>query len=80
MAVVSNGVCTFFLYKGESDFADNHFMLKLSVSNIEDVFSAIQNISDVNVKYESVMEERWGKIIYLWRPFGEMWHITELNK
>lgn len=55
-------------------------MLKLSVPNIEDAFSAIQNVSDVNVKYESVMEERWGKIIYIWRPFSEMWHITELNK
>lgn len=55
-------------------------MLKLSVPNIEDAFSAIQNVSDVNVKYESLMEERWGKIIYIWRPFSEMWHITELNK
>ena len=69
-----------FLYKAESDIADNHFMFKLSVPNIEDAFSAIQNVSDVNVKYESVKEERWGKVIYLWGPSGEMWHITELNK
>ena len=69
-----------FLYKGESDIADNHLMFKLSVPKTEDAFSAIQNFSDVNVKYDSVKEERWGKIIYIWRPFSEMWHITELNK
>ncbi len=78
MAVVSNGICTFFLYQEEYESEGSNFMFQLSVPNIEDAQITLQNVDGFNIKYEPVKVDRWGKVVYIWGPSGEMWHITEL--
>lgn len=78
MSIMSNGVCTFFLYKTDNAGSEKNFMLQLVVPSIESALSTIKSIEGFNMKYEPIKEERWGKVIYLWGPSGEMWHITEL--
>ncbi|MGH1541992.1 MAG: lactoylglutathione lyase [Arenicella sp.] len=78
MIIMSNGVCTFFLYQHNKGKLDNDTMFQLVVPNIETALCSIENITVFDVKYEPIKEEPWGKVIYLWGPSGEMWHITEL--
>jgi len=79
LTIISNDTCTFFLYPSDNVNQENNFMFQLSVPNIEDALRSIENVENSNVKYEPIKEERWGKVIYMWGPSGEMWHITELN-
>ncbi|PWK53181.1 VOC family protein [Pleionea mediterranea] len=79
LTMISNDTCTFFLYPSDNANQENNFMFQLSVPNIEDTLRSIENVESLNIKYEPIKEERWGKVIYMWGPSGEMWHITELN-
>ncbi|WP_371257866.1 hypothetical protein [Pseudoalteromonas sp. '520P1 No. 423'] len=54
-------------------------MVQLIVLDINDVFNQISNIEGFDIKYEPIKSEPWGKVIYLWGPSGELWHITKLN-
>lgn len=54
-------------------------MLNLIVLDINDVFNQISSIKGFDIKYEPIKSEPWGKVIYLWGPSGELWHITKLN-
>jgi len=49
------------------------------VLDIEKVYQLISNLKGFDYKFESIKIEPWGKVIYLWGPFGELWHITQLN-
>ena len=79
MTIMSNGACTFFLYKIDDTGQENSLVFQLIVPCIENAFSCIKSIEGFNIKYEPIKEERWGKVIYMWGPSGEMWHITELH-
>ena len=79
LSIFSNGNCTFFLQRFyNEDFASN-LMLQLIVSDIQEAFVTVSSIEGLNVRYEPIKLEPWGKVIYLWGPSGELWHITELN-
>ena len=79
LTIMSNGSCSFFLYKHHKKALESDFMLQLAVPNIDDALESIEKSKSFNCKYEGIKEERWGKVIYMWGPSGEMWHITEHN-
>ena len=79
MAIMSNGSCTFFLYKHNKGELGNNIMLQLSVPNIDNALESIEKVKGFEFKYEPIKKERWGKVIYMWGPSGEMWHVTELG-
>lgn len=80
LVIVNNDGCTFFLYRHDQGDLESNFMLQLAIRNIDDALESIEKIKGFDFKYEGVNEERWGKVIYLWGPSGEMWHVTELNE
>lgn len=78
LSIFESGNSTFFLQRYyNKDFADN-LMLQLIVSNIDDAYAAISQIRGYDFRFDPIKEERWGKVIYMWGPSGELWHITEL--
>ncbi len=78
LSIFESGNSTFFLQRYyNKDFADN-LMLQLIVPNIEEAYASLSNIRGHNFRFEPIKEERWGKVIYMWGPSGELWHITEL--
>ena len=79
MTIMSNGSCTFFLYKHNERKLENNIMLQLIVPNIDNALESIEKVKGFEFKYEPIKEERWGKIIYLWGPSDELWHVTELG-
>ncbi|WP_416307763.1 lactoylglutathione lyase [Neptunicella sp. SCSIO 80796] len=72
--------CTFFLQKNfySEEFSKN-LMLQLIVEDINEAYEVVSNINDTDIKHSEIKQERWGQIVYLWGPSGELWHITELN-
>ncbi|MBQ4879967.1 lactoylglutathione lyase [Pseudoalteromonas luteoviolacea] len=80
MSVISNGTCTFFLYQAAEINCGASLMFQLCVPDIQAALNSIQKVKNIDIRYEPIKEERWGKIIYLWGPSGEMWHINELNR
>ena len=79
LSIFENGACTFFLQNFYNEDLANNLMLQLSVPNIDDAFAVISSIEGFPIKYEPIKKERWGKVVYLWGPAGELWHVTELN-
>jgi hypothetical protein len=49
------------------------------VSDIGKTLEVISKIEGFNIKFNPVKDEPWGKVIYLWGPSGELWHVTEFN-
>ncbi|AOT08123.1 hypothetical protein S4054249_09820 [Pseudoalteromonas luteoviolacea] len=78
MIIISNDTCSFFLYQAADIEGETNLMFQLIVPDIQAALNSIQNVQNTEVKYEPIKEAHWGKIIYLWGPSGEMWHITEL--
>lgn len=71
--------CTFFLQNScQQAFAEN-IMMQLIVPDIHAAFAQIESMGDLANKYQPIKHEPWGKVVYLWGPSGELWHITELN-
>mgnify|MGYP007079443023 CR=1 FL=1 len=54
-------------------------MLQLIVGDIKEAYGVVSKITDSDTKHSEIKQERWGKVIYLWGPSGELWHITELS-
>lgn len=80
LSLFENGDCSFFLQRFyNKDLAEN-LMLQLSVIDIQDVYNDIKKLNGFDVKFEGIKRERWGNVIYLWGPSGELWHITEFNE
>lgn len=79
LSIFSNGTCTFFLQRFFNEELASNLMLQLSVTDIQKAFDVISNIKGFNIKYEPIKAERWGKVIYLWGPAGELWHVTEFS-
>jgi len=79
LTIFQNGNSTFFLQKYfNQELADN-LMFQLIVSDIDEAFNTISSIEGFDIKYEPIKEEHWGKVVYLWGPSGELWHVTELR-
>ena len=79
LSIFESGDCTFFLKNSYNEDLANNLMLQLIVLDINEVFETISNIDGFDFKFESIKQERWGKVFYLWGPSGELWHITELS-
>jgi catechol 2,3-dioxygenase-like lactoylglutathione lyase family enzyme len=71
--------CTFFLQKFYHQALAENLMMQLIVQDIDDAFNLISAIAICDVKHSAIEQESWGKVIYLWGPSGELWHITELS-
>ncbi|MAD15704.1 MAG: lactoylglutathione lyase [Alteromonadaceae bacterium] len=78
LCIFSHGECTFFLQNFYNQSLAENLMMQLIVKDINAAYKQIQNMGDLAVKYEPIKHEPWGKVIYLWGPAGELWHITEL--
>ena len=79
LSIFESGKCTFFLQRFYNEEFASNLMLQLLVKNINEAFELISNIKGFNIKFEPIKNEHWGKVVYLWGPSGELWHITEFN-
>ena len=80
LSIFSNGSSTFFLLRYFNEEFAKNLMFQLIVPDIKEAFKVISNIEGFNIRYESIKAEPWGKVVYLWGPSGELWHVTELNR
>jgi catechol 2,3-dioxygenase-like lactoylglutathione lyase family enzyme len=78
LSIFHSGLCTFFLQRCNNEEFAKNLMLQLIVPNIDAAFSVISGIEGINFRFEPIKKERWGKVVYLWGPAGELWHVTEL--
>jgi hypothetical protein len=80
LTLFENGDCAFFLQRYyNKEFAEN-LMMQLSVIDINEAFKVISGLDGFDIKYQPIKTELWGKVIYLWGPSGELWHVTEFNR
>jgi predicted lactoylglutathione lyase len=79
LSIFESGNCTFFIQRFYNEEFANNLMLQLAVKNIQEAFELISSIKGYNIKFEPIKNEPWGKVVYLWGPSGELWHITEFN-
>ncbi|MDZ7923119.1 MAG: hypothetical protein U5M23_03480 [Marinagarivorans sp.] len=75
---LSLGSCSFFLQNYYNQEFANNLMLQLIVPDINDAFKTVAAIKDPDFRFEPIKQEHWGKVVYMWGPAGELWHITEL--
>ena len=79
LSIFESGDCTFFLQNYFNEELAKNFMFQLVVSNIDEALEKISSIKISGVRYEPIKNERWGKVIYLWGPSGELLHVTQLT-
>ena len=79
LSLFENGASCFFLHRSPDTAGGSNLMLQLAVQSIDDAFKTISDMERFSIIYEPVKVVSWGKVIYLWGPSGELWHITEFN-
>ena len=79
LSLFENGECSFFLQRFYSEELAKNLMVQLSVLDINEAFELISKLKGFDIKYEPIKVERWGKVVYLWGPSGELWHVTEFS-
>lgn len=79
LSLFESGECTFFLQNFYNEGLANNLMCQLSVLDINEAFDIISSLDKFDIKYDPIKIEPWGKVIYLWGPSGELWHVTEFN-
>lgn len=77
LTLFENGDCFFFLQRFYNETLAKNLMLQLSVLDIKEAYKTVTSLQGFNCRYEPIQEERWGKVILLWGPVGELWQITE---
>jgi len=80
LSLFQNGGCTFFLQRFYNEELASNLMFQLSVLDINEAFEVISTLEHLGIKYEPIKIEAWGKVIYLWGPSGELWHVTEFTR
>lgn len=80
LSIFHNGPCTFFLQRYYNEEFANNLMLQLIVADIEEAYALIATLQGFDIRFQPIKQEHWGKVIYLWGPAGELWHVTELNR
>ena len=80
LSICQSGSCTFFLQRYYNEEFANNLMLQLIVPDIEEAFAQIVSLHGFNHRFQPIQQEHWGKVVYLWGPAGELWHVTELNR
>ena len=79
LSLFENGECSFFLQKLYNKELAENLMFQLSVIDIQEAYDVISKLEGFDIKYEGIKNERWGKVVYLWGPSGELWHVTEFS-
>jgi hypothetical protein len=79
LSLFENGDCFFFLQRFYNEELANNLVLQLSVIDINEAYKTITELKGFEIKFEPIREERWGKVIFLWGPSGELWQITEFT-
>jgi len=79
LTLFQNGDCSFFLQRFYNEELAKNLMLQLSVLDINDALKNILALDGFDIKHEPIQSQPWGKIIYLWGPSGELWHVTEFS-
>ena len=79
LSLFENGECTFFLQRFYNEELAKNLMFQLSVLDINKAFEVISSIDGFDIKYEPIKTEHWGKVVYMWGPSGELWHVTEFS-
>lgn len=80
LCLFERGKCTFFLHDFYNEDLAKNLMFQLIVTDIDSAFEVISNIQIASIRYEPIVKEPWGNIIYLWGPSGELWQVTELTR
>jgi hypothetical protein len=78
LSIFECGACIFFLQNFCNQELAKNLMLQLIVADIGDALEIISNIKTKGIRYEPIVKEHWGQVIYLWGPSGELWHVTQL--
>ena len=79
VAEFENGECSFLLQNFYNEEFASNLMLQLVVSSVEGVHKELKELPDMFHRFEEPKEVPWGKVLYLWGPSGELWHITEFS-
>lgn len=79
LSLFESGECTFYLQRFYNEELARNLMFQLSVLDINEAFDIISNLDDFDIKYKPIKAEHWGKVVYLWGPSGELWHVTEFG-
>ena len=79
LTLFENGDCFFFLQRFYNRELANNLVLQLSVLDINEAYERIANLKGFEIKFEPIKQERWGKVVFLWGPSGELWQITEFT-
>lgn len=79
LSIFQNGNVSFFLYQDETGQESTQAMFQLIVEDIDAAFATVSGLHGFDFKFEPIKTELWGKVIYLWGPSGESWHITQLD-
>lgn len=79
LCIFDNGLCSFFLHEVAQEQQTSQLMCQMIVENIDDVYSLLLTINNNDISFGPIKQERWGKVIYLTGPSGELWHVTALN-
>ena len=75
-----NGECSFYLQDFYHEQLANNLMMQLVVSSIDRVHETLESLSGFDIRYKAPAQVPWGKVLYLWGPAGELWHITEFSR
>jgi predicted lactoylglutathione lyase len=79
LSICTMGKCSFYLQNYyDKTFAENSMIL-LSVSSVDEFFQLLEREENASVRRQPIKEEPWGKVIYMWGPAGELWHVTEFS-
>lgn len=80
LSIFQNGPCTFFLQRYYQEAFAQNLMLQMIVADIEEAYAVIATLQNFDIRFQPIKQEHWGKVVYLWGPAGELWHVTQLNQ
>jgi predicted lactoylglutathione lyase len=79
VAEFENGECSFLLQNFYNEGLANNLMMQLAVKSVETVHQSLSEIKRFEIKFKPPESVPWGRVLYLWGPAGELWHITEFH-
>jgi predicted enzyme related to lactoylglutathione lyase len=66
----------------QADWANNS-MFQLTVDDAEAAWRTLKSSGVLtrhgDVRAQAPKQEAWGRVVYLWGPAGELWHLTQPN-
>ncbi|TQV74038.1 lactoylglutathione lyase [Aliikangiella marina] len=80
LSLFDNGDCYFFLQRFYNQALAENLVLQISVIDIDEAWQKIIQLEGFDIRYQPIKQERWGKVIYLWGPSGELLQLTEFKQ